>query len=112
MVGVLGLELGTQPPGLTGGAAQPPFGALGPAGGPGQRQQALGGALRLRVREPLAVVVVGELGELIHGGSSPFPAVAGWLRWPLLSRPGRAVTIRSRAQGAHRRGTGLRWSVR
>jgi hypothetical protein len=27
-----------------------------------------GGALRLRVREPLAVPVAGELGELVHGG--------------------------------------------
>ena len=62
VAGGLGLELGAQPPGLAGGAAQPPFGALGAAGGPGQREHALGGALRLGVGEPLAVQVVGRAG--------------------------------------------------
>jgi hypothetical protein len=64
----LGLELGTQPLGLAGGAAHPPFGALGAAGGPGQREQALGGALLVGVRESLVVYLAGELGELVHDG--------------------------------------------
>jgi hypothetical protein len=55
IVGGLGVELGAQPPGLAVGAPQPPFGA---AGGPGQRERPLCGALRLGVREPLAVPVV------------------------------------------------------
>src|SRR6266567_7563236 len=67
IVGGVCLELVAQPPGLAGGAAQAPFGALGAAGGPGQRERALGGALRLGGREPLAMVVGGELGELVHG---------------------------------------------
>jgi hypothetical protein len=54
----LGLELGAQPPGLAGSAAQAPFGALGAAGGPAQREQALGWALLLGARQPLAVYVV------------------------------------------------------
>jgi hypothetical protein len=62
----LGLELGAQPPGLAGGAAHPPLGALGAAGGPGQREQALGGALLVGVSEPLVVYLAGELGELVH----------------------------------------------
>jgi hypothetical protein len=77
VVGVLGLDLGAQPPCLAGGAPHPPFGALGAAGSPGQRERAPGGALRLGLREPLAVPVGGELGELVHGGPSPVPAVAG-----------------------------------
>jgi hypothetical protein len=68
MGGGLSLELGAQPPGLASGAPQPPFGALGVAGEPGQREQALGGPPRLGGREPLAVLVGGELGELVHGG--------------------------------------------
>jgi hypothetical protein len=62
--GGLGLELGAQPPDLAGGAAQPPFGTLGAVGGPGQRERALRGALRLGGREPLAVLADGDLGEL------------------------------------------------
>jgi hypothetical protein len=62
----LGLELRAQSPSLAGGAAQAPFGALGAAGGPGQRERALGGALRLGVGEPLVVYLAGELGELVH----------------------------------------------
>jgi hypothetical protein len=42
IVGGLGVELGTQP-GLALSAAQAPFGALGAAGGPGQREHALRG---------------------------------------------------------------------
>jgi hypothetical protein len=52
VVGGLGLELGAQPPG---GAAQAPFGAFGAAGGPGEREQALGGALGLGVGEQLVL---------------------------------------------------------
>jgi hypothetical protein len=68
VTGGLGLELGAQPPGVAGGAAGTPFGALGAAGGPGQGEHALGGALRLGVGQPLAVAIGGELGELVHGG--------------------------------------------
>jgi hypothetical protein len=64
----LGVELGAQPPGLALSAAGAPLGALGTAGGPSQRGQALGRALLLGVRETLAVCVVGELGELMHDG--------------------------------------------
>src|SRR5580698_7752546 len=101
MAGGLGVELGAQPLGLAGGAAHPPFGALGAAGGPGQREQALGGALRLGVGEPLAVHLAGKRGELAHGGHLLSPRwraslVLHW-RWP-----GRAVTIRSGAQEGHR----------
>jgi len=39
----------------------------------------LGGALLFGSREPLTVPVAGELGELVHGGRLPVPAVAGWL---------------------------------
>jgi hypothetical protein len=60
--------LGAQPLGLAGRTAHSPFGAFGAAGGPGQCELALGGALRLGVREPAAVPVGGELGELVHGG--------------------------------------------
>jgi len=42
--GGLGLERGALP-GLAGGTAHPPFGALDAAGGSGQRERALGGAL-------------------------------------------------------------------
>jgi hypothetical protein len=62
----LGLELGAQTLGLAGGAAHPPFGAFGAAGGPGQREQALGGALLVGAGEPLVVYLAGELGELVH----------------------------------------------
>jgi len=51
IVGGLGGELGGQPPGVAGGAAHALFGGLGAAGGSGERGQALGGALRLGVRE-------------------------------------------------------------
>jgi hypothetical protein len=71
------VELGAQPPCLALSAAQAPFCAFGAAGGPGQREHALGGALLLGAREPLAVPVMAELAELVHGGSSPFLAVAG-----------------------------------
>jgi hypothetical protein len=49
----VGLELGAQPPGLAGGATHAPFGAVGAAGGLGQREQPLRGTLLLGVREPL-----------------------------------------------------------
>ena len=100
IVGGLGLELGTQPPGPARGAVQSPFGALGTAGGPGQRERALRGALRLGVREPLAVVVVGELGELVHGlllGGGGLVLVLHCRQ-----RPGRSPYV-----AEHRRGTGL-----
>jgi hypothetical protein len=49
-------------------AAHPLLGSLGAAGGPRQRERSLGGALLFGGREPLAVPVGGELGELVHGG--------------------------------------------
>jgi hypothetical protein len=64
----VGVEPGAQPPGLAGGAAHPRLGALGAAGGPGQRERALGGAQLVAGGELLAVPVGGELGELVHGG--------------------------------------------
>src|SRR6516225_2952306 len=99
------MELGAQPPGLAGGTAQPPLSALGAAGGPRQRERSLRGTLLLGGGELLAVPVGGELGELVHGGSSPLPAVAA-CRVLHCHRPERAVTIRS----AHRTGTGLGWA--
>ena len=74
---------------------------LGTAGGPGQREQALGGALRLGAREPLAVQVVAELGELVHDGHL-LPGGGGLVVVLHCRGPGRAVTIRSRAQDRHR----------
>ena len=100
-MGGLGLELGAQPPGLAGGAAQPPFGALGAAGGPGQRERKLRGALRLGGREPLAVVVVGELGELVIAVIS-FPRWrAGCCGFTVTGRGGRSPYV-----AAHRAPTG------
>jgi tetratricopeptide (TPR) repeat protein/transcriptional regulator with XRE-family HTH domain len=101
IVGGLDPELGAQPPGLAGGAAQAPFGALGAAGGPRQRVETLGGALRLGVREPLAVVVAGEVGELVHDGHL-LPGGDGLVPLLPLSPSAGAVTIRSRAQQRHR----------
>jgi hypothetical protein len=63
--------LGAQPPGLAFGAAQPPPGALGSAGGAAKRAQALGGALLVGVGEPLPVHLAGELSELVHDGHLP-----------------------------------------
>jgi hypothetical protein len=64
----LGPGLGAQPPGLPLSATGAPLGALGTARGPGQREQALARAPLLGVSEPLAVQVIGELGELMHDG--------------------------------------------
>ena len=103
IVGGLGLELGAQPPGLAGGAAQPPFGALGPVGGPGQRERSLGGALRFGIREPLLAPVAGELGELVHGGSFPCPSGGGLVAvaFTVTDRGGRSPYV-----AAHRPRTG------
>ena len=77
------------------------LGPLGPPG-PGQVTELPREALLLGVGEPLALPVVGELlGELIHGGLLPWDG--GWLVVVLYCHgPGRAVTIRSRAQERHR----------
>ena len=74
----LGLELGAQPVGLADGAANAPLGALGTAGGPAEREQALRGALLRGVGELLAAPVIGELldGELVHGDLSLVAVVA------------------------------------
>jgi hypothetical protein len=58
-------------------------------------------ALLLGVREPLALPIVGELGELIHGGLLPYDG-GGLVVVLHCHGPGRAVTIRSRAQERHR----------
>jgi len=52
---------GAQLLGLARAAAQAPLGALGPAGGPAEREQAPRGSLALGGGEPLAAPVVGEL---------------------------------------------------
>ena len=75
--GGLGLELGAQPPGVAGGAAHPPLGALGAAGGPGQREHALGGALRLGVAEPLAAASPAAACRLARSASSQAAACRG-----------------------------------
>jgi hypothetical protein len=53
------------------------------------------------VREPLAVVVAGEVGELVHDGHL-LPGGAGLVPVLPLSLSAEAVTIRSRAQEKHR----------
>jgi hypothetical protein len=55
VVGGLRLDLGVQSPDLAGSVAQPPFGALGAAKDPDQRERTLRRALRLSVCEPLTV---------------------------------------------------------
>src|SRR5215468_6175536 len=103
--GGLGVELGAQPADLAGGAAQPPFGALGAAGGPGQRERALRGALLLGGGEPLAVAVGGMLGELVHSGPSSLLVVRAGGRAPTVTgRGGRSPYV-----AGHRTGTGLGW---
>ena len=90
---MLGLRLPTVPgeqSAIDGGLGlelEEVFGALGAAGGPGQRERALAGALRLRGREPLAVPVGGELGELVHGGRL-LPGGGGFGRCAPLSPDG------------------------
>jgi hypothetical protein len=58
--------------------------------------------LRLGARQPLAVQVMAELGELVHGGSSPFADGGGLVVVLHCHRAGQVVTIRSRAQDRHR----------
>jgi hypothetical protein len=68
--------LGAQPLGPAHGAAHAPLGALGTAGGPAEREQALRGALPRGAGEPLAVQVIGELlGERVH--EDLFPGCGG-----------------------------------
>ena len=101
MVGGLGGELGARPPGGAGGAAQPPFGTFGAAGGPGQRERPLRGALRLGGGEPLPVQVVGELGELVHGGHLLLSVACLSLCSTVTGRGGRSPYV-----AAHRARTG------
>jgi hypothetical protein len=72
----LGPELRAQPPCFAGGAAHAALGALGAARGPAEREEALRRPLLLCVGQPLAVHVIGELSELMHGDHL-FPVIDG-----------------------------------
>jgi hypothetical protein len=96
----LGPELRAQPPCFADGAAHAALGALGAARGPAEREEALRRPLLLCVGQPLAVHVIGELSELMHGDHL-FLSLMGLSCAPL-SPVARAVTIRSDAQERHR----------
>ena len=54
------------------------------------------------IREQLVLPAGGGLGELVHGGPSPFPAVTGLFLCSYCRQGARAVPLRGGAQERHR----------